>query len=33
MNGGEEVGILDIGGKARRKEDTRNIKTYVGGQY
>jgi hypothetical protein len=32
-NGGEAVCIWDIGGKARRKEVTRKIKTYVGGQY
>jgi hypothetical protein len=30
-NGGEEKCIWDIGGKARRKEITRNTKTYVSG--
>jgi hypothetical protein len=32
-NGGEEVCIKDIGGKARRKETTRKTKTLVGENY
>jgi hypothetical protein len=32
-NGGEAECIEDIGGKARRKETTRNTRTYVGGYY
>jgi hypothetical protein len=31
-NGGEDECILDIGGKAKRKETTRKIKTQMGGQ-
>jgi hypothetical protein len=32
-NRGEEECMLDIGGKARRKEITGKTKTEVGGQY
>jgi hypothetical protein len=32
MNGGEDEHIYAIGGKAKRKEISRNIKIYVGGE-